>query len=660
MRRQGPSTASEQLLLPHPLQNATKQQQQQHLQGASKIFMKKRWILLSISLAIGWTFWLLQKQTITILPPFATTTSTTTTTTQSSQQYTFEFLQVAKAAISAAAVATKAADVSSSNTTPNIIEPFTINATTTTTSRCFSWNSKEWLQGPRLSNARNSMPLSWIHDNFQSSILSHVLSSTDGRNLPDHPNRNETNILDQTLCHPQGRFRSATKFLPPLQQQQQQSYLSILDDWEFRLLYLAIHRLHHQPAMAEYQLRVQHDCFSDSDTSTGLNDNNESHGGKTTTTTTPLQPQLLPPHPYEYECPNAKYLVTALPTLGMGAALRLGAVPAIFMALTTERIPLFIMHAGAEQPFTTTKNRNRNQTQPRLLPDFVTSPWPLASCGGGQNMTFSSSFHHFYHQRQDLQCVFLPTSPCVLTQDMLDQAVLLPETQARTWRRSGILDSKLQSEPVLLVEARTAPAKFDEYRILYTLRQQTFRLVQELIQEWDKESSLSYMNATVKAQWKTHFQRVAKRIQQGAPPPSLPTTQNQSLGGSRHHSYFTYGHRDFRLAHAALLYVLRPNYPSMQRIQQQVQRALQTTPLSTKSSTDKARTLNTNSRHNNATDSNADNIIWIGLPIRGKSNQRGGLRIQHKTVLSLICMILSPQVLISAKPRVPAFHFHNT
>jgi hypothetical protein len=120
-------------------------------------------------------------------------------------------------------------------------------------------------------------------------------------------------------------------------------------DWQFRLLYLAIHRQSHMAAYPEYQSRQE--CLQ--------------YGAKAF------------PHGlknFDFECPNAKFLVTVLSTMGMGATFRAGAMPSIVMALATGRIPLFVQSVKGNG-----------------LPKYLTEDFQLASC-----------------RRRDLQCFFLP------------------------------------------------------------------------------------------------------------------------------------------------------------------------------------------------------------------------------------------------------------
>ena len=92
---------------------------------------------------------------------------------------------------------------------------------------------------------------------------------------------------------------------------------------------------------------------------------------------------------FDYECPDAKYIIVSLGGNGLGAHVRTLMVPAYLMGLTANRIVLFVNNVP--------ESKNNK---------FLTEPWLLASCP----------------ERLDYQCFFMPPSPCTLTVDEISNA----------------------------------------------------------------------------------------------------------------------------------------------------------------------------------------------------------------------------------------------
>ncbi len=172
-------------------------------------------------------------------------------------------------------------------------------------------------------------------------------------------------LLERTICHEHGRFRSLDW---------NASNDALIRDWELRLIYLALHRHFHEPAWKELKSRT-------SSNSCNSQEHLERNFGV---------------QKYDYECQDAKFLVTSIATLGSGALLRLGAVPNILMGLASDRIPLFLARTG-------------------VGPQFLREGWTQASC-----------------DRRNMQCVFLPVSPCVITNQDLENATVMEEIYAMT------------------------------------------------------------------------------------------------------------------------------------------------------------------------------------------------------------------------------------
>jgi hypothetical protein len=167
--------------------------------------------------------------------------------------------------------------------------------------------------------------------------------------------------------------------------------------WGLRLVYLATHIHQHAPAMQEAQVRLKGSCQSEIE-SKGI--------GR-----------------FDYECPSAKFLVVSMGRLGLGAVMRLGAVNALIAGIASNRTVLFVNNAP-------------------VGPKFIRQPWLLASC-----------------PRRDLQCFYMPSTPCVLTQDELVNGTQLQRSEARGLFKQGELPDNLSDERVLLLDLVLRPQR---------------------------------------------------------------------------------------------------------------------------------------------------------------------------------------------------------
>lgn len=212
--------------------------------------------------------------------------------------------------------------------------------TTRTRSKAYSSNSKAWLEGSRLSNRV---------DDDSDFVLRQILS------VEEAPLTTAlSHVTERSICHPNGQFRKPSSSVP-----WNVTNETLVEEWSFRLTYLAIHAWHHAPALEEAKLRK---TYNEDD------DNGISN--------------------YDYECLDTKFLVTSMKrTGGMGASYRMGAVAAILMGISTHRVTLFYNNVLVA-----------NHTHRSSLKSALGEALWLASC-----------------PRLDMQCTFLPTTPCTLT-----------------------------------------------------------------------------------------------------------------------------------------------------------------------------------------------------------------------------------------------------
>jgi hypothetical protein len=389
-------------------------------------------------------------------------------------------------------------------------------------------NSLEWLQGSRVSNIE-------IPDELID-IMMHP------HRLLDLPNI--AAVLGNTICYETGRFRSISNMWNASDPAQ-------IYDWEFRLLYLAIHRQSHMAAFPEYQSRQE--CLQ--------------HGAKAL------------PHGlknFDFECPNAKFLVTVLSTMGMGATFRAGAMPSIFMALATGRIPLFVQSVKGNG-----------------LPKYLTEDFQLASC-----------------KRRDLQCFFLPTSPCVITVQDLQNATYLTNDEVWNLKKSGRLSKEHENVRVVVQQTNMVPLN-PRQSIHDTFRQKIYAAIWDLLNDWRNNTSL-----VLPEQWE------------------VLTAAAESF----RRPYDDLG-KTFRTWRATQFYLMRPNLEARLLIAKQVEGTVPGTL-------------------------DRQNKQLFGLPIRGK------FKIERKVCFAkymygkLIKGHFSPlifeQVLISVMPKAPVFLLTHT
>jgi hypothetical protein len=219
-------------------------------------------------------------------------------------------------------------------------------------------NSMQWLQGPRRGN---------LHDDpfLTDDLVQTMILDTDKMLQND---MDMSVILGQTICHSQSRFLNSTQ---PLADQWDERTVRV---WAVKLIYLAMHYHQHRHAKVEAAARYSRDgshCPSadklSKDYDVGI---------------------------FDYECPDAKYIVMPLGGNGLGANVRGGMVVALLMGLISDRVVLFVNHASEGNMYTR-------------------RPWSLASC-----------------PRMDYQCFFWATTPCTLTQADLKAAYELTRSES--------------------------------------------------------------------------------------------------------------------------------------------------------------------------------------------------------------------------------------
>ena len=263
----------------------------------------------------------------------------------------------------------------------------------TLSDECLTLNSLTWKQGPRLGNAdRGGDDANTSSRLLTTAFVQHTVvdfaavfasleqnqdffgSVTDEASL--------SYLLAQTLSFEQSRFRNWSM------NDTNDKEESTIRMWSLRLVYLATfyHQNRHAIPEAKSRFEADHTC-QDRLASQGIG-------------------------LYDYECPNAKFLVTSLANVGLGANIRGGAVYALLAGLASDRVVLFVNDAPVGHK-------------------YLRMPWELVSC-----------------PRNDYQCFFLPPSPCVLTEHDLQTAYSMTSADNRKLLKQGQFPKGHQDDKV--------------------------------------------------------------------------------------------------------------------------------------------------------------------------------------------------------------------
>lgn len=266
-------------------------------------------------------------------------------------------------------------------------------------------NSERWLTGPRYGNLDDDPFLT--NDLAQHMILNLEKVLQKDSTMPA--------VLGQSICHPSSRFLNDT-------QPAEVSY----DDrtvrlWAVKLIYLAVHYHQHRLAVPEVVARYK--------------------SGKSQC---PSPIQLKQEHGvgiFDYECPDAKYIVMPLCGNGLGSNVRGGMVLALLMGLISDRIVVFVNNA---------KRGNA----------FLQSKWPLASC-----------------PRKDYQCFFWATTPCTLTQEEIHKAYSLTKLEYKELMKRNKRPKNIDHHKVWTFNSQFMPLVVLPGRAAETLYQYARKLI---------------------------------------------------------------------------------------------------------------------------------------------------------------------------------------
>ena len=255
--------------------------------------------------------------------------------------------------------------------------------------KCFPHNSEAWLKGPRLGNLDESL----MNDDFVKLMTLELpyMLSLPGKAKP---------FLEQTIA-----FESS-RFVDDAESGDDPKSMRL---WAVRLIYLSM--IYHQHVQAIPEVEALYDSNME---------------------VCQKEREALGIGRYDFECPNAKFLIASLSNNGLGANIRSGATTLLIAGLITDRIVLFVNNA------------------PTGANTFLQKPWDLASC-----------------DRRDAQCFFLPSSPCTITHKDIKDAYVLKKSEQRVLLKKGELpqdhlDNKVWVLPLSFVPILKTPKHLGE------------------------------------------------------------------------------------------------------------------------------------------------------------------------------------------------------
>lgn len=294
-------------------------------------------------------------------------------------------------------------------------------------------NSEKWLKGPRFSNIVETR---MSDDDFVASLImdaSPLMSDNGSEHLLEHSICPSGSIFLKWQESEAARGQMTSQDLLDLRLEEENNEDKVMmDGWKnmtttssstpnvasltMRLMYLVIHEHQHKPARAEAKARwleknQNKTTMVLSSTSTTLSSVPLQHANTKNQPNNKLGP-------FDFECDHdTKYIITGIPSRrGFGSNFRAYGAEPIMLGLIMNRVALHMnsLHLG-----------------PRIL---------------------RTNFFYSKCPRKDMQCMFMPLSPCVVTHDDIANAVMLPKDELVKFRSTGILDEIYAKEKVLVVE----------------------------------------------------------------------------------------------------------------------------------------------------------------------------------------------------------------
>ena len=155
----------------------------------------------------------------------------------------------------------------------------------------------------------------------------------------------------------------------------------------------------------------------------------------------------------DFECKDAQFVIIPVGSVGFGAFLNTQASLSILLALRTNRIPIF----SSRSYFYWQKNKGDQD------------PWLLAPSNCS---------------RKDMQCYFLPTTPCTVTNEELEKAPLYGSTrQEQKFLFTNVaIPPELQKERIIVLNSGLGGKTIDTP----DMREISHAVVGELLDKWRK------------------------------------------------------------------------------------------------------------------------------------------------------------------------------
>jgi len=215
---------------------------------------------------------------------------------------------------------------------------------------------------------------------------------------------------------------------------------------------------------------------------------------------------------FDYECRDAKFIVGNVPRFGLGASISKGAADVLMMGVASNRVALLL---------------NSIESGTRT---FI-RPWPLASC-----------------DRHDMQCVFMPMSPCVVTKEDVKNAPYLSDKERDELRESNWLDEKYDNEKVIMIGTSTNMAK----AVPNAFREAVAESVSDLFDNIEEEKKNKNVDIYSKPIWDMDA-KTLERVKENILDESLDI---------------------WRLHHVAIFYILRLNLQYQKKMEEMMSEIL--------------------------------------------------------------------------------------
>jgi hypothetical protein len=369
------------------------------------------------------------------------------------------------------------------------------------TRRCFPYNSKRWLESERLGNQLFE-PLTTNQDHGHDYVVTTVLKIDSLFSDDDSNNKNlGQRLLRQTICHKESKLLSSSSLLNDAKSTLDGNDLIAVRYLALRLMYYAIHIHQHRHAVKEARIRYQNDKGNNKEI--------------------PCQRMIEGGHynstigRFDFECPDARFLVVPMKQRGLGAIIRTDVTTAFMAGVASDRVVLFV-----------------NGVRTIEVPEYIQSPWQWSSC-----------------PRRDKQCFFLPDSPCVLTKEELINGTVLEKSERRKLFKTGQLPHSIRDRRVVVMNMFTRPQRTP-------------------LNFYDRVTQII----------KTHIvQPIKEKNPNDERLPMISTAIDYILDNKddniNYTSFFSYFGRDSLAHHAMVFYAMRPNFDYSQRLDDIMNRA---------------------------------------------------------------------------------------